>query len=68
MYVIIMSRTSFRVNLHSIVYLNVKKLFARNRRHIWSLSGSNGIQTHSYLVRKQTLIHLAKLAKIWHFD
>ena len=33
-----MSRTSFGVNLHSIVCLNVKKLLARNRRHIWSLS------------------------------
>ena len=33
-----MSRTSFGVNLPSIVCLNVKKLLARNRRHIWSLS------------------------------
>ena len=29
-------------------------------RHIWSLSGSNPIQTHKHLVRKQTLNHLAK--------
>ena len=42
LYVIIMSRTSFRVNPHSIVCLNVKKLLARSRRHIWSLSYSNG--------------------------
>ena len=35
-----MSRTSFRVNLHSIVCLNVKELLARSRRHIWSLSHS----------------------------
>ena len=32
-----MSRTSFRVNPHSIVRLNVKELLlARSRRHIWS--------------------------------
>ena len=26
--------------------LNVKELFARNRRNIWSLSDSDGMQTH----------------------
>ena len=31
LYVIIMSHTSFRVNPHSIVCLNVKELLARNR-------------------------------------
>ena len=31
LYVIIMSRTRFRVNLHSIVCLNVKELSARSR-------------------------------------
>ena len=41
--------------------LNVKELFARNRCNIWSLSDSNGIGTHTHLVRKQTLNHLAKL-------
>ena len=40
LYVIIMSRTSFKVNLHSIVCLNLKELLARSRRHIWSLSDS----------------------------
>ena len=30
-----MSHTSFRVNIHSIVCLNVKELLARSRRHIW---------------------------------
>ena len=34
LYVIIMSRTSFRVNPHSIVCLNVKELLPRSRRHI----------------------------------
>ena len=33
-YVIIMSRTSFRVKPHSIVCLNVKELIARSRRPI----------------------------------
>ena len=32
--VIIMSRTSFRVNLHSIVCLNVKEFLAQSRHHI----------------------------------
>ena len=59
----IMSRTSFRVNLHSIVCLNVKELLARSRRHIWSLTDSNVIRTHNHLVRNRTLNHLAKPAK-----
>ena len=61
MCVIIMLRTSFRVNLHSIVCLIVKKLLAPSRRHIWSLSDSNGIRTFNYLVRKRTLNRLAKV-------
>ena len=63
-YVIIMSHTSFRVNPHSIVCLNVKELLAQRRRHIWSLSDSNEIRTHNHLVHKQTLNHLAKLASL----
>ena len=55
LYVIIMSRTSFRMNLHSVVCLNVKELLARLRRYIWSLSDNNGIRTLSHLVRKRTL-------------
>ena len=62
LYVIIMSRKRFRVNLHSIVCLNVKELLARSTCHIWSLSDSNVIRTHNHLVRKRTLNHLAKLA------
>ena len=42
--------------------LNAKEFLARNKRDIWSLSGSNGIRTHNHLVRKWTLNHLAKLA------
>ena len=58
-----MSRTSFRVNPHSIVCLNIKELLVQSRRHIWSLSDGNGIQTYNHLVRKQTLDHVAKLAQ-----
>ena len=61
--VLIMSRTSFRVNPQSIVCLNVKELLARSRRHIWSLCDSNVIRTHNHLIRKRTLNHLASLAK-----
>ena len=61
-YVIIMSRTSFRVNPHPIFCLNVKELLASRRLHIWSLSNSKGIRTHNDLVREGTINHLAKLA------
>ena len=37
LYVIIMSHTSFRVNPHSIVCLNVMELLAWSRDHIWRL-------------------------------
>ena len=63
---IIMSSTSFRVNLHFIVYLNIKELLARSRRHIWSLNDSNGIRTHNHFLHKGTLNHLAKLARCCH--
>ena len=62
LYVIVMSSMSLRLNLHSIVCLNVKELLARSKRHIWSLN-DNKIQTHNNLVCKWTLNHLAKLAK-----
>ena len=44
--IIIMLSASFRVNPHSIVCMNIKELLAQSRRHIWSLSDSNGIRTH----------------------
>ena len=62
LYVIVMSRMSLRLNLHSIVCLNVKELLARSKRHIWSLN-DNKTQTHNNLVCKWTLNHFAKLAK-----
>ena len=40
LYVIIMLRTSFRVNPHFLHCLNVKELLAQNRRFIWSWSDS----------------------------
>ena len=64
LYVIIISRTSFIVNSHSIVCLNVKALLAWSRRHIWRLSDSNEIRTYNKLVRKQTLNYVAKLASL----
>ena len=48
MYVIIMSQKRFKVNLRSIVCLNVKELLAPSRR----------IRTRNHLVRKRTLNHL----------
>ena len=62
-----MSRTIFGVNLNSIVWLNVKELLAQSSHHIWSLSDSNRIRTHNYLVGKQTLNDLAKLASLRSF-
>ena len=62
LYVVIMPRTRFRVNPHSIVAW-MSRNFARNRCNIWRLSDSNGIRTHNCLVHKRTLNHLAKLAK-----
>ena len=67
LYVIIMSRTIFRVNLHSIVCLNVKQLLAQSGRHIWSLSHSNEIRTHNHLVHKQALDSLAKMVEQYTF-
>ena len=48
LYVIIMSRMRFRVNLHYSC-LNLTEL--QNRSDIWSLSDSNGIRTHNHNLR-----------------
>ena len=63
LYVIIVSSTSFRVNPHSIVCLNVTELLARSRCNIWSLSDSNETWTHNHLLHKKTLNHFTKLVK-----
>ena len=60
--VIIISRTSFTVNLHSIVWLNVKELLTQSKCHIWSVTDRNKIQTHNHLVCKRTFSHFAKVA------
>ena len=45
--------------------LSIKELLTRNRRDIWSLSGSsNGIRTPNHLLCELTTNHLAKLAKL----
>ena len=62
MYVIIMSHTSFRVNPHSTVCLNVKELLARSRHHICGLSDSTMIRIHNHLVLNEHLT-LASLVK-----
>ena len=62
-YVIIMSRTNFRVNPLSTACLNIRELFARSRRDIGNLSDSNEIPTQSHLVSKRALNYLVKLAK-----
>ena len=54
-------RVSEWITLYSC--LNVKELLAQNSCNIWSLSDSNGIQTHNHFVSKKTLNHLVKLAK-----
>ena len=43
--------------------LNVKELLIWHRHNTWSSSESNMSQTHNHSVFKQTLNHLAKLAK-----
>ena len=59
LYVIIMSSASFKVNIHSLVCLNVKKILAQSRHHIWSLSDSNEIRTRN---------HLTITVNIWSFS
>ena len=70
LYLIIISRTQFTVNPHTIFawfsknsLLNVKELLPRNRRDIWSLSDCIETRTHNHLVRKRTLNHLPRLIK-----
>ena len=59
----IMSCTSFRVILHSIVCLNIKGLLTQSTHNIWSFRDKNEIRTHNHLDRKRTLNHLTKLSK-----
>ena len=64
LYVLIMSRTHFRVNLHSIVaWMSRNSLFETGAITEVS-SDNNGIQTHNL---KRTFNHLAKLASLAKF-
>ena len=56
-----MSRTRFQSESTLYSCLNVNDLLVRNRHDICILSDSNGIRTHSHLVCKRALNHLAKL-------
>ena len=56
LYVTVMSRTSFKVNPHSIVCPECQGTSCSR-----SLSDRHRIRTHNHLVRKRTLNHLAKL-------
>ena len=62
LYVLIMSHTRFRVNLHCSG-LNVKEPLAQNTRDIWRLSDCNGMRICNHLVCKRKLNHLGKLVK-----
>ena len=63
-YVLIMSRTRFRVESLFYSCLNVKELLARKRRNILSLSDCHGTRTYKHLVRRRALNHLAKLTSL----
>ena len=63
LFVLIITRTCFRVNPHCIVaWMSRNSLL--ETYNIWKLSVWNGTRTNNHLVCKQTLLdHLAKLAK-----
>ena len=63
LYVLIMSRTRFRVNPHSIVAWMSRNSLLEAGAKFWNLSDCNWTRTHNHLVHKPTLNHLAKLAK-----
>ena len=63
LYVLIMSRTRFRVNPHSIVAWMSRNSLLEAGAKFWNLSDCNWTRTHNHLVHKRTLNHLAKLAK-----
>ena len=50
--------------IYTLYLPECQELLARNRCDIWSLSNSNGSQTHNSLVRKRTINLLAKLP-VW---
>ena len=60
--VLIMSYTRFRVDLHSLVCLNVKELLAQNRHDSWGLCDCNGIWHYKRTLESEHSNHFAKLA------
>ena len=65
-YVLIMSRTRFSVNPHSIIAWMSRNSCSKQAK-IWSLSNCSWTQTHNHLVNKQTPNHVAKLVKWFSF-
>ena len=65
LFIVCYYHVTYAIHSESTLYscLNVKEFFARNRRDMQNLEDYNGTRTHNHLVRKQTLNHLAKLAK-----
>ena len=59
LYVLIMSRIHFRINLHSVLPEFPCSKQTRYLKFKWL----NGIRIHNHLVCKRTLNRLAKLAK-----
>ena len=63
-YVIIMSHTCFRVNLHSVVPWMSRNSLLETGADIQNLSGSNMIRIDNHLVSKGRLSHLTKLSSL----
>ena len=64
LHVLIMSRTRFRVNPHSIVVWMSRNFLLETGSISEVLSDCNGTRTRSHLVHKRTLNHLSKLANL----
>ena len=63
LYVLAMSRTTFKVNQHSIVAWILRKFLLWRRRKILILSNSNWTGSHNHLVYQQAPNHFAELTK-----
>ena len=63
LYILIMSRTPFRVIPHSIVTSMSRTTLFERGALMWKLSDCNWTWTPNHLVRKQRLNYLAKLTK-----
>ena len=63
LYVLIVSRTHFRMNPHSLFAWMSKNSSSGSSCDIFSLSDCKWTRTHNNLIRKRTLHHLANLAE-----